>query len=83
MKDLPHIATSCVVFFFSVFSVTARKMQCEVRTSNRFAKGVSPLQEILPRAEIYYFQINSETKLASGTLLKELGKLGSLKIIIQ
>jgi len=58
-------------------------MQCEVRTSNRFALGISPLQGIPPCAEIYYFKINSETELASGTLLKELGKVRSLKIIIQ
>jgi hypothetical protein len=45
--------------------------------------GISPLQGILPGAEIYYFQINSETELASGTLLKELGKLSSLKFVIQ
>jgi hypothetical protein len=43
--------------------------------------GVSPLHGILPRAEIYYFKINSETELSSGTLLKELRKLRSLKMM--
>jgi hypothetical protein len=70
-------------FLFPVFSVTPTKMQCEVRTSNRFAMGIYPLQEILTRVEIYYFQINSEAELASRILLKELAKLRSLKIIIQ
>jgi len=45
--------------------------------------GIYPLQEILTRVEIYYFQINSEAELASRILLKELAKLRSLKIIIQ
>jgi hypothetical protein len=67
---------------FSVFSVTLKKRLCEVRSRNRLAMGISPLQGILPRAGIYYLQINSETELASGTLLKELGRLGSLKMII-
>lgn len=82
MKGLLPIATFARVFFL-VFTVTPAKMQYEVGTSNRFAMGISPLQGILPCAEVYYFQINSETEPASGTLLKELRKLRSLKIIIQ
>jgi hypothetical protein len=34
--------------------------------------GIYPAQGIILPAEVYYFKINSETELASGTLLKSI-----------